>query len=200
MSDKLNLGVIIGSTREGRWAPAPAKWIAGVAEQHGGFDVDLIDLLDADLPQHLAEDDMWSTEAAPSAPVAALSERLHRADAFVVVSGEYNMSIPASLKHAVDFYMNEWAAKPVAMITYGGKITGGQNAAQHLRQIFPELRTMTIRNTIAFPRFYQHFNEHGEFSKFDESEPAAKTLLDELHWWGRALTNARNATPMPSPF
>ncbi|MCD0442168.1 NAD(P)H-dependent oxidoreductase [Glycomyces sp. A-F 0318] len=200
MSDRLNLAVIIGSTREGRWAPAPAAWIAGVARQHGGFDVDLVDLLDADLPQHLSEQDMWNTESDQSAPVAALSERLHRADAFIVIAGEYNMSIPASLKHAIDYYMDEWAAKPVAMITYGGKVTGGQNAAQHLRQIFPELRTMTIRNTIAFPRFYQHFDERGQFTGFEEAEPAAKSLLDELRWWGRALADARSATPMPSPF
>jgi NAD(P)H-dependent FMN reductase len=96
--------------------------------------------------------------------------------------------------------MNEWAAKPVAMVTYGGKLSGGQNAAQHLRQIFPELRTMTIRNTISFPRFYQHFNERGEFTRFEESEPASKSLLDELHWWSRALANARAATAMPNPF
>jgi NAD(P)H-dependent FMN reductase len=200
MSEKLQLGVIIGSTREGRWAPAPAEWIAGVAKRHGGFDVDLIDLLDADLPQHMSERDMWSTQDEPSETVAALSERLHRADAFIVVSGEYNLSIPAALKHAIDYYMNEWAAKPVAMVTYGGKLSGGQNAAQHLRQIFPELRTMTIRNTISFPRFYQHFNERGEFTRFEESEPASKSLLDELHWWSRALANARAATAMPNPF
>jgi NAD(P)H-dependent FMN reductase len=200
MSDKLKLAVIIGTTREGRWGPVPAQWIAELADQHGGFEVDLVDLLDADLPQHLTEQDMWATEGDPSAPVAALSERLHRADAFVVVTGEYNMSIPAALKHAVDYYMNEWAAKPVALITYGGKITGGQHAAQHLRQIFPELRTLTIRNSIAFPRFYQHFNENGEFTKFADEEPAAKKLLDELEWWGRALADARDASPLPSPF
>ncbi|WP_030161697.1 NADPH-dependent FMN reductase [Glycomyces sp. NRRL B-16210] len=200
MSDKLNLGVIIGTTREGRWGPVPAKWIADLAERHGGFEVDLIDLLDADLPQHLAERDMWSTEGDPTGPVAALSERLHRADAFVVVTGEYNMSIPAPLKHAIDYYMNEWAAKPVALVTYGGKTTGGQNAAQHLRQIFPELRTFTIRNSIAFPRFYQHFDANGDFTKFDEEEPGATKLLEELEWWGRALTEARRAAPLPSPY
>ncbi|THV41845.1 NADPH-dependent FMN reductase [Glycomyces buryatensis] len=200
MGDKLNLGVIIGTTREGRWSPVPAKWIADLAAQHGGFEVDLIDLLDAELPQHLAERDMWSTEEDPSESVTKLSERLHRADAFIVVTGEYNLSIPASLKHAIDYYMNEWAAKPVSMITYGGKVSGGQNAAQHLRQVFPELRTMTIRNSIAFPRFFQKFDAQGNFTGFDEVEPEAKKLLDELQWWAKALADARATTALPKPY
>lgn len=197
MSEKLNLAVIIGSTREGRWGPVPSKWIADTAAAHGGFEVDLIDLLETELPQHMTEMDMWSGSGDRSAPVAGLGERLHRADAFVVVTPEYNHSYPAPLKHAIDYYMAEWGAKPVGLVSYGGG-SGGQRAAEHLRQVFPELRATTIRRTLAFPMFWEKVDENGQFTGFADAEPHAKGFLDELQWWGRALANARKEAPLPA--
>ncbi|GAB3220658.1 NAD(P)H-dependent oxidoreductase [Glycomyces halotolerans] len=197
MSDKLKLAVIIGSTREGRWGPVPAEWIAETAEAHGGFEVDVVDLLEAGLPQHLEGRDMWAAPGDPCAPVANLGERLHRADAFVVVTGEYNHSYPAPLKHAIDYYMKEWQTKPVGLISYGGG-AGGQRAAEHLRQIFPELRAMTIRNTLSFPMYWEKIDENGEFTGFADAEPHAKSFLNELQWWARALVNARREAPLPA--
>lgn len=197
MSDNLKLAVIIGSTREGRWGPVPSKWIAETAARHGGFDVDLVDLLDTGLPQHVTETDLWSRPGDPSATVSGLGERLHRADAFIVVTPEYNHSYPAPLKHAIDYYMSEWAAKPVGLVTYGGG-AGGQRAAEHLRQVFPELRATTIRHTLMFPMYWEKFDENGQFTGFADAEPFAKGFLDELEWWGRALVNARRDTHLPA--
>ncbi|WP_233162141.1 NADPH-dependent FMN reductase [Glycomyces salinus] len=111
MFEKLNLAVIIGSTRAGRWGPVPAKWIAEQAVEHGRFEVDLIDLTELDMPHYLSEDDQWATPGTPSEAVSGLGGRLHHADAFVIVTPEYNHSYPASLKHAIDFYMKERAGQ-----------------------------------------------------------------------------------------
>jgi NAD(P)H-dependent FMN reductase len=197
MTDTLNLAVIIGSTREGRFGPVPGQWIADQAAEQGGFDVDLIDLIDVDLPQHMTEDDMWSTPGQPSTAVARLGERLRRADAFVVVTCEYNHSYPAALKHAIDFYMHEWQAKPVGFVSYGGG-SGGVRAVEHLRQVFPELRATTIRNSLAFPMYWEQYDEDGSFAGFASAEPFAKSFLNELEWWGRALADARAARPFPA--
>ncbi len=197
MSEKLQLAVIIGSTRAGRWGPVPSQWIAERAVEHGAFEVDLVDIAELGLPHYMTEEDQWSTPGAPSAAVAGLGERLHRADAFIVVTPEYNHSYPAPLKHAIDFYMREWAAKPVGLITYGGG-AGGQRAAEHLRQVFPELRATTIRHTLMFSMYWERFDDRGEFTGFAEAEPHAKSFLDELEWWARALVDARRATPLPA--
>jgi hypothetical protein len=68
------------------------------------------------LPDALVDDDQ-----PPPAPVRALAPRLAAADAFVVVTPEYDRSFRAPLKTAIDRYLQEWRAKPVAIVSYGGQ-------------------------------------------------------------------------------
>ena len=94
MDRTLNLAIIIGSTREGRFGDTVGRWFAKEAASHGGFAIDLIDLIDITLPP--------SHRAKPTPEVDAFRKRLAAADAFVIVTPEYNHSYPASLKHAID--------------------------------------------------------------------------------------------------
>src|SRR5271165_2393581 len=123
----LNLAIIIGSTRKGRFAPVVARWFVGQAERRDDMAVDVIDLADTQLP------DVLSGEPGPE--VAAVTTRLAAADAFVVVTPEYNHSFPAPLKNAIDWHSREWRAKPVGFVSYGG-IGGGLRAVEQLRLVF----------------------------------------------------------------
>src|SRR5262245_23889577 len=126
----LNLAIIIGSTREGRFGDTVGRWFAAEAADHGAFSIDLIDLMHVDLPP---------THRAKPAPEAdAYRARLAAADAFAIVTPEYNHSYPAALKHAIDQAYAEWMAKPVGFVSYGGS-TGGVRAVEHLRHVFVEL-------------------------------------------------------------
>ncbi|MBB4933290.1 NAD(P)H-dependent FMN reductase [Lipingzhangella halophila] len=189
-SRTLNVAVIIGSTRKDRFCPTPAKWISRHAEQRGDLNVDLVDLKEAALPDVLNGGD---DDPVP-APVQALQPRLDRADAFIVVTPVYNKGYPASLKTAIDWYFQEWSAKPVGFVSYGG-IGGGLYAVEQLRQVFNEVHATTIRNTISFANYWEHFDEHGETVEGQPLEAAAKGFLDQLGWWGRALREAREQTP-----
>ncbi|MEA5363576.1 NAD(P)H-dependent oxidoreductase [Amycolatopsis sp., V23-08] len=179
----VRVAVIVGSVREGRFGPVVAGWLAGVARDHGGFDVEVVDLAEPDLP------------LAMPASGSAVTPRLEAADAFVVVTPEYNHSYPASLKNAIDWHRGEWAAKPVGFVSYGG-ISGGLRAVEHLRAVFAELHAVTIRETVSF---------HGARTRFDDdgvptdegAAVAAKALLDQLEWWARSLAEARAARPYP---
>lgn len=184
MSDNLKLAVIIGSTREGRFGPVPAEWIAEEARRHGGFDVDVIDLLESDVPTHITGD----SDGHPN--VVGLSSRLHDADAFIVVTPEYNHSYPASLKAAIDHYQKEWHTKPVGFVSYGGMV-GGQRAVEHLRQIFPEVHALTVRDTIGLVNYWTMLDAEGRFADPEALSGAAKGMLGQLVWWGRALRAAR---------
>ncbi|WP_328451822.1 NADPH-dependent FMN reductase [Amycolatopsis sp. NBC_00438] len=190
----VRVAVIVGSVREGRFGPVVARWLAGVAADHGGFDVDVVDLAEPALP--LA---MPAFGTAPPAAVAAeagkVTPRLAAADAFVVVTPEYNHSYPAALKNVIDWHRSEWAAKPVAFVSYGG-ISGGLRAVEHLRAVFAELHAVTIRETVSFHGAHTRFGADGVPTD-DSAGVAAKALLDQLEWWARSLTEARAARPYP---
>jgi NAD(P)H-dependent FMN reductase len=190
------LAIVIGSVREGRFGPTVASWVAGQATAHGGFDVTVIDLAGYDIPLILpAAPPKYAGHAYPRpASMAGLTTALDAADAFILVTAEYNHSYPASLKAAIDWHFTQWTAKPVAFVSYGGA-AGGRHAVLHLENVLTELHAVTIRDGLAFPNY---------FSSWADGQPSdagavgyAKTLLDQLAWWASALATARAHTPYP---
>lgn len=192
MSDntRLRLAVIIGSTRTGRFGPTVAGWFAGQAGKRADLDVDVIDLAQARLPEILADHD----EPVP-APVAALAPRLAAADAFAVVTPEYNLSFPAPLKTAIDWYYEEWQAKPVTFVAYGRE-SGGLHAVAQLRQVFAELHAVAIRNIVSLPCYWELFAADGSWPKPSAGcNTTVKSTVDQLCWWALALREARAKRP-----
>ncbi|MDT0342471.1 NADPH-dependent FMN reductase [Streptomyces litchfieldiae] len=191
----LRLAVIVGSVREGRFAPVVARWFAEQAGAHSAFTIDVIDLADFPLPLELppvppaVEPDMPRPDE-----MADLTRRLREADAYVVLTPEYNRSFPASLKSAIDWHFTEWQAKPIGFVGYSGA-TGAVLAIEQLKQIFGELHAHTIRNYVSFPRYYLLFDEDGTLNEPEGPAGAAKVMLDELAWWATALTEARRERP-----
>jgi hypothetical protein len=93
-----------------------------------------------------------------------ITERLAEADAYVVVTPEYNHSFPAALKNVIDWHLTEWAAKPVGFVSYGG-ISGALRAIEHLRGVFAELHTVTIRETVSFAGAWGHWDNSGNWPR-----------------------------------
>ncbi|TDD80707.1 NADPH-dependent FMN reductase [Actinomadura rubrisoli] len=188
--EKLCLAVIVGSTRRGRFAPTVAGWFAGQARKRADLDVDVIDLAETRLPETLPDHD----DAAPP-PVLALGARLAAADAFAVVTPEYNHGYPAPLKTAIDWYYEEWKAKPVAIVSYGRE-SGGRHAAAQLTEVFTELHAVTIRDGMTLACYWEDFAADGSWPKAAaECTTAVTTTLDQLSWWARALREARRKHP-----
>jgi NAD(P)H-dependent FMN reductase len=181
----LHVAVIVGSTREGRFGETVARWFAGQARRRSDMLVDVVDLAEIDLPPVLAN------QASPA--VQAYAERIERADAFVVVTPEYNHGYPASLKQAIDLLHAPWQRKPVGFVAYGG-LSGGLRAVEQLRQVFAELHATTLRDSVSFHRAWTLFDEAGDLLDPGTAVAATETMLDELAWWGRALRSARAAS------
>jgi NAD(P)H-dependent FMN reductase len=156
---------------------------------------------------------MWSTwptsrsRSLPAAPpkyagpdyprpagMAPLTEALDRADAFIIVTPEYNHSYPASLKAAIDWHFTHWTAKPVAFVSYGG-VAGGRHAVLHLENVLTELHAVTIRDGLLFPNYFYTWENNQPTDP--QSAGLAKTMLDQLAWWAAALHTARSTTPYP---
>jgi NAD(P)H-dependent FMN reductase len=197
MEDNYRLVVIVGSVREGRFGPTVASWIADRATEHGGFEVEVVDLADHDIPIELpAVSPKRAGEDYPRpAGMAPLTAALAAADAFIMVTPEYNHSYPASLKAAIDWHFTQWIAKPVAFVSYGGA-AGGRHAVLHLENVMTELHAVTIRNGLGFPNYYNNWQDA------EPADPAvaghAKLMLDQLAWWAGALRTARAASPYPA--
>ena len=189
----LRVAVIIGSTREGRFGETVARWFVDQARQFHDLEIDVVDLRDTPLPT-VQQAGPVGTGVYASAQVRAFAGRIDTADAFVVVTPEYNHGYPASLKLAIDSVYPEWKAKPVGFVSYGG-VSGGLRSVEQLRLVFAELHTVTIRDAVSFPMARRQFDADGVPGDPDRANAAAKKLLDELTWWADALREARARQP-----
>lgn len=168
----LRVAVIVASTREGRFGPTVAAWFAGVAGSRTDLEIEIVDVAD------------------PS----TVTKKLAAADAFVVVTPEYNHSYPGPLKAVIDDHFREWLAKPVGFVSYGG-LSGGLRAVEHLRPVFAELHAVTVRDTVSFHGGRSCFGPDGVPLDPEVPGAAARLLLDRLAWWGRTLRDAHRARP-----
>jgi NAD(P)H-dependent FMN reductase len=196
MNETSKLVVVIGSVREGRFGPVVAEWVADRARDHGAFDVAVVDLADSEIPLALPAQSPKAAGATYPRPagMAELTARLDAADAFVIVTPEYNHSYPASLKAAIDWHFTQWTAKPVAFVSYGGA-AGGRHAVLHLESVFTELHAVTIRDGLAFSNYFVSFQD-GRPSD-PQMTDYAKAMLEQLAWWATALRRARSEAPYP---
>ncbi|WP_406237907.1 NADPH-dependent FMN reductase [Nocardia sp. NBC_01009] len=182
--------LILGSTRTGRFGPTVADWFAGRLRRRRDVELDTVDLATVGLPDRLTDHD----EQVPPT-VRELGQRLAAADAFVVVTPEYNRSFPAAVKNAIDWFDSEWAAKPVTVVSYGRDSDGSQAAAQ-LRQVFGELNAVPIRRTVPIAKVWQRFAADGSWPRRDaELDESVNGAVDQLLWWARALREARASAP-----
>ncbi|MBZ6228820.1 NADPH-dependent FMN reductase [Streptomyces olivaceus] len=184
----LRVTLLVGSNRQGRFGPVVADWLLDHLRAHDGLEPEVVDVARTDLPTTLAR----TPEA--TAALAEITPKLAGADAFVVLTPEYNHSFPAGLKNVIDWHYTEWRAKPVGLVSYGG-LAGGLRAAEHLRQVFAELHAVTVRDTVSFHNAGQSFGDEGRLRDPSGPDAAAKAMLDQVVWWGRALREAKEKRP-----
>jgi NAD(P)H-dependent FMN reductase len=177
MDNKVRVALIYGSTRSGRFCDKVARWAAEQLAASGRF---LLEVIDPAVPDN--------HDSVP------LRQRIAEADAFVVVTPEYNRGYPAPLKSLIDSVGAEWHAKPVAFVSYGG-ISGALRAVEQLRQVFTELHTVTIRDAVSFAGAWEQFDDAGSLLEPERARRSMETVLARLHWWALALRNARAAIP-----
>ncbi len=190
----LSIAVIIGSTRPNRFGEKPGKWIFERAKKLENVHMELLDLLDYPMP--------FLDEATPPSSlnkqytnevVKKWSEKIDQADAFIIVTPEYNHGVSAVLKNAIDHLYPEWNKKPVAFVGYGG--VGGARSVEHLRQIATELEMVPLRNAVHIPGNIVFSIQGGQAQWTAETEAGleknAEGLLSHLVWWGNVLKNAR---------
>jgi len=156
------LQVVIASTRPGRVGGHVADWFVERARVHGGFEVEVVDLAEVDLPL-LDEPNHPRLHHYTKQHTLRWSETISRGDAYVFVMPEYNYGINAALKNAIDYLFVEWQDKAVSFVSYGG-VSGGLRAVQMLKQVISALKMVPTQDAVVLPFVRQYIDEAGGMS------------------------------------
>jgi len=187
-SKNLNTAVIYGSARRDRQGIKAAHFVVRKLEERK-HDVTLIDSEKYDLPML---DWMYKEYESGQAPAAMqkLAEILSAADGFIIVSAEYNHSIPGALKNLLDHFQSEYLYKPSGIVTYSAGPFGGVRALVNLRGILAELGTPSIPSAFPISQIHNAFDDDGNAADTAYDERFVK-FLDEYEWYANALRQAR---------
>jgi NAD(P)H-dependent FMN reductase len=191
--DKPRIGIVISTTRMGRFADKPVKWLWGLASSRADMEFEIVDLRVYPLP--FFDERASPARKPPENPLAQRwARKVGELDGFIFVTGEYNHGVPAVLKNALDYAFTEFNRKPAAYVGYGG--VGAARAVEQLRLINVELEMAPLRAAVHIGGAdFVGMLAHGRsFADSPQLEPAARAMLDELSWWARVLKAARAAT------
>ncbi|MFP4287562.1 MAG: NADPH-dependent FMN reductase [Candidatus Izemoplasmataceae bacterium] len=179
MSDKLNIGIIVSSTRQGRVGRSVAEWVLEKASTNADATYSVVDIRDFDLPFLGTTKDMTQ--------VAKWNEALSTYDGFIFVVAEYNHSITGALKNALDSARDPWINKAAGIVSYGS--AGGARASEHLRGILNELQVADVRTHILLSLFTDF--KDGVFKPSDAHDANLVVLFEQVNAWSKALKSLR---------
>ena len=186
---KPTLQIVIGSTRPGRVGPSVAAWIYDRAVKHGGFEVELIDLAEVNLPIFDEPKHPRFAEYAHQ-HTRDWSATISRGDAYIFVIPEYNYGFNAAIKNAIDYLNVEWRYKPLGFVTYGG-VAAGTRAMQMLKQVVSALKMVPVTDAVNIPFVQQFLDADRVLQPNEIMETAATAMLDELQRWASATEPLR---------
>lgn len=176
---KLKIGIILGSTREGRVSPQVGEWVKEIADKRGDADYEIVDIASYNLPF------LGTTDGSEAIP---WNEKLASLDGFVFIVQEYNHSITGALKNALDMARENWYNKAAGIVSYGS--TGGARAAEHLRGICGELKIADVRTHPTLSLFTD-FENMTTFKPAQLHLDNVNAMLEEVVAWSGALITLR---------
>ncbi|MFP4078177.1 MAG: NADPH-dependent FMN reductase [Candidatus Izemoplasmataceae bacterium] len=180
MSEPLRIGIILGSTREGRVSPQVGDWVKKKADQLGSADYEIVDIKDYNLPLLGTSDDTSGVER--------YNQKLAELDGFLFIVQEYNHSMSAALKNAMDSAKEVWFKKAAGIVSYGSG--GGVRAAEHLRAVLSELRMTHVR-THPLLSLFDDFENFSNFKPRDIHDENLQALFEELEQLTEAMRTLR---------
>ncbi|PZN48872.1 MAG: FMN reductase [Proteobacteria bacterium] len=189
---KPRIAIVVGSTREGRFADTPVEWLVSIARQHADIEVEVVDLRDFPLPffDEVASP-MWA--ASENEVAQRWQKKVASFDGFIFTAAEYSHGPTAVLKNALDYVYTEWNKKPAGFLGYGG--VGGARAVEQLRLHAIEMQMAPVRSAvhISWGDFLAVRQGEKKLEEIEHLNQAARALLDEIAWWAKVLKKAREA-------
>lgn len=191
MPQPVKIGIILSTTRTGRFADKPAAWLSNIAKQRHDATFEIVDLRDYPMP--FFDEPRSPMMVPPQNEVAQRwAKKLAELDGFVFITAEYNHSISGVLKNALDYAYGEFNRKPASFVAYGN--AGGARGVEQLRLILAELQVATLKHAvhIQMTEFVGMLMQGKSFDDYPYLEKSAHALLDELVWWTATLRAGRS--------
>ncbi len=187
----MRVGIILGSTRPKRIGDQVATWVLDLASRRGDAKFELIDLYDYPLP-HLDEPLPALHGDYHNEHTKVWSDMIASFDGFVIITPEYNHSVPGVLKNALDYLYAEWNNKAAGFISYG--VDGGARAAEQLRLVCGALQMTDVPQQVTLS-LHSDFENFAIFKPDGRQFAALDRLLDQVITWSTALAPLRSAAP-----
>jgi NAD(P)H-dependent FMN reductase len=168
-----------------------SEWVREQVAVCGGFELLVADLAEIALP-FMDEPNHPRLRQYTKPHTKAWSAIVDAVDAFVFVMPEYNHGFNAPLKNAIDYLVQEWAYKPVGLVSYGG-VSGGTRAVQLLKPVLSGLKMVPLPEAVPIPFVGRLIDDEGRFQATDSLEESAQGMLDALAQWVVALRPLRSA-------
>jgi NAD(P)H-dependent FMN reductase len=189
------IAIILGTTRATRFADKPAQWLLNIASQRDDATYEIVDLRDYPMP--FFDEPGSPMFVPPQNPIAqAWGRKIAEFDGYIFVTAEYNHSMPAVLKNALDYAYHEFVRKPATFVAYGG--VGGARAVEQLRLVLAELHMSSLKHAIHIgaTEFMGMLMQGKTFADYPYLDDAAATMLDHLTWWATTLQAGRELMPV----
>lgn len=182
------IAVIYGSNRTDRQGIKAAKFIINKLKERGHNPI-LIDTKEYKLPFLDKMYKEYESGTAPE-PMEKIHQILKKSEGFVIVSGEYNHSIPAALKNTLDHFQSEYYFKPSAVLCYSAGPFGGMRVAVHLRAVLSELGMLSIPSIFPVSGIQNAFDNNG-IAVDENYNKRVVRFIDEFEWYLKAFKNQR---------
>jgi NAD(P)H-dependent FMN reductase len=195
MQKRPKIGIIMSTTRPGRFADIPTDWLFNIAKERNDADFEIVDLRDYPMP--FFEEKAPLHQAPPQNEVALRwGKKIASLDGYIFITAEYNHSIPAVLKNAVDYLHSEIRRKPATFLGYGG--TGAARAIGHLGEM---LLAASLKHTvhIGMTEMMGMLRGGKSMADYPYLDDYAKRMLDEIVWWAGTLKEGRSSDEVAEP-
>jgi NAD(P)H-dependent FMN reductase len=183
-NEPIVIAILLGTTREGRESDKVARYVVDFAAQLPGVEVVLVDPRELTLP---------GDGNNPDAHDSTYADLTARADAFYIVTPEYNHGYPGSLKRMLDSEYQNYRHKPVGVAGVSNGNWGGVRVCEALLPVMHRLGMPVIHSEVYFPHVQDLFDEHGQLLP-EHQAVYAKNLqaaFDELVWYARTLKSGK---------
>jgi chromate reductase, NAD(P)H dehydrogenase (quinone) len=187
MANQVRLLGIAGSLRQGSYNRAALRVAVGLVPPGSTLEIFDLDGIPPFNQDH---------EREPPQRVREFKRKIAEADAILIVTPEYNYSVPGVLKNAIDWASrpygdNAWDGKPVGIMGASIGMLGTGRAQYHLRQMFVFLNMFPVNQPEVMIAYAdEKFDEEGNL-KDDMTAQKIQELLEALADWTRMLMKAR---------